>query len=147
VQVDDQVTVTRWSKRHVTRGSDKRSTNIIEWRKKTTETRTPSFDEKERERCMSQCKREEAKITAWENLQKAKAEAAIRKLEMKLEKKRSSSMDKILGKLRSAQNKAQDMRSVVSSSEGQCSVRATKKTSSSVKTGRPFSCCFTYRAC
>lgn len=147
VQVDDQVTVTRWSKRHVTRGSDKRSTNIIEWRKKTTETRTPSFDEKERERCMSQCKREEAKITAWENLQKAKAEAAIRKLEMKLEKKRSSSMDKILGKLRSAQKKAQDMRSVVSSSEGQCSVRATKKTSSSVKTGRPFSCCFTYRAC
>jgi hypothetical protein len=28
------------------------------------------------------CKREEAKITAWENLQKAKAEAAIRKLEV-----------------------------------------------------------------
>ena len=52
VQVDDQVTVTRWSKRHVTRGSDKRSTNIVEWRKKTVETRAPSFDEKERERCM-----------------------------------------------------------------------------------------------
>jgi hypothetical protein len=28
------------------------------------------------------CKREEAKITAWENLQKAKAEAAVRKLEV-----------------------------------------------------------------
>jgi len=28
------------------------------------------------------CKREEVKITAWENLQKAKAEAAIRKLEV-----------------------------------------------------------------
>lgn len=27
-------------------------------------------------------KREEAKITAWENLQKAKAEAAMRKLEV-----------------------------------------------------------------
>ncbi|KAI4982340.1 hypothetical protein ZWY2020_022832 [Hordeum vulgare] len=51
--------------------------------------RAPSFDEKERERCISKCKREEAKITAWENLQKAKAEAAIRKLEMKLEKKRN----------------------------------------------------------
>ncbi|XP_062221896.1 uncharacterized protein LOC133921145 isoform X2 [Phragmites australis] len=147
VQVDDQVTVTRWSKRHVTRGSDKRSTNIIEWRKKTMETRAPSFDEKERERCVSKCKREEAKITAWENLQRAKAEAAIRKLEMKLEKKRSSSMDKILSKLSSAQNKAQDMRSAVSASEGQCGVRATKKGSSFVKTGKPFSCCFTYRAC
>ncbi|XP_066322698.1 uncharacterized protein [Miscanthus floridulus] len=147
VQVDDQVTVTRWSKRHVTRGSDKRSTNIVEWRKKTVETRAPSFDEKERERCMSKCKREEAKITAWENLQKAKAEAAIRKLEMNLEKKRSLSMDKILGKLRSAQKKAQDMRSVVSSSEDQCGARTTKKKSSFVKTGKPFSCCFTYRAC
>ncbi|KAJ1254439.1 hypothetical protein BS78_K062400 [Paspalum vaginatum] len=147
VEVDDQVTVTRWSKRHVTRGSDKRSTNIIEWRKKTIETRAPSFDEKERERCMSKCKREEAKITAWENLQKAKAEAAIRKLEMKLEKKRSSSMDKILGKLRSAQKKAQDMRSVVSASEDQCNVRAAKKASSFVKTGKPFSCCFSYRSC
>uniref|UniRef100_A0A6N2MJU4 Remorin C-terminal domain-containing protein n=1 Tax=Salix viminalis TaxID=40686 RepID=A0A6N2MJU4_SALVM len=55
----------------------------------------------------------EAKITAWENLQKAKAEAAIRKLEMKLEKKRSSSMDRIMDKLRSAQKRAQEMRSSV----------------------------------
>ena len=31
---------------------------------------------------MLRCKREEAKIIAWENLQKAKAEAAIRKLEV-----------------------------------------------------------------
>lgn len=30
----------------------------------------------------SRLKREEAKINAWENLQKAKAEAAIRKLEV-----------------------------------------------------------------
>jgi len=50
VQVDDQVTVTRWSKRHVTRGSDKRSTNIVEWRKKTVETRAPSF---EKDACQS----------------------------------------------------------------------------------------------
>ncbi|KAM0926924.1 hypothetical protein ACQ4PT_003079 [Festuca glaucescens] len=152
VEVDDQVTVTRWSKRHITRGSDKRSTNIVEWRKKTTEPRAPSFDEKERESCISKCKREEAKITAWENLQKAKAEAAIRKLEMKLEKKRSSSMDRILGKLRSAQKKAQDMRTTVSVSEDQCgedrcAVRATKKASYLSRTGKPFSCCFTYQAC
>jgi hypothetical protein len=31
---------------------------------------------------ISRLKREEAKISAWENLQKAKAEAAIRKLEV-----------------------------------------------------------------
>ncbi|KAL0543070.1 hypothetical protein IC582_018157 [Cucumis melo] len=59
---------------------------------------------------VSKLQREEAKITAWENLQKAKAEAAIRKLEMKLERARSSSMDKILKKLRKAQMKAHKMR-------------------------------------
>lgn len=32
---------------------------------------------------MVRLQREEAKITAWENLQKAKAEAAIRKLEVR----------------------------------------------------------------
>lgn len=31
---------------------------------------------------MDRLRREEAKITAWENLQKAKAEAALRKLEV-----------------------------------------------------------------
>lgn len=56
-------------------------------------------------------------------------------------------MDKILGKLRTAQKKAQDMRSVVSSTEDHCVEGATKKKSSFVKTGKPFSCCFTYRAC
>jgi len=34
---------------------------------------------------LSRAKREEAKITAWENLQKAKAEAAIQKLEVNKE--------------------------------------------------------------
>ncbi|VFQ70365.1 unnamed protein product [Cuscuta campestris] len=58
--------------------------------------------------------KEEARISAWENLQKAKAEAAIQKLEMKLEKKRSASMNKILNKLRYAQTKAQEMRGAVS---------------------------------
>lgn len=54
--------------------------------------------------------REEAKISAWENLQKAKSEAAIQKLEMKLEKMRSASMDKILKELETSQARAQTMR-------------------------------------
>ncbi|GFQ06687.1 hypothetical protein PHJA_002812700 [Phtheirospermum japonicum] len=63
---------------------------------------------------ISKLQREEAKINAWENLQKAKAEAAIQKLEMKLEKKRSGSMDKITNKLRAAQLRAQAMRDLLS---------------------------------
>ncbi|KAL8254990.1 hypothetical protein R6Q59_033211 [Mikania micrantha] len=59
---------------------------------------------------LSKLQKEEARITAWENLQNAKAEASIRKLEMKLEKKKSASMDKILSKHRAAQIKAQELR-------------------------------------
>ncbi|XP_008777597.2 uncharacterized protein LOC103697505 isoform X2 [Phoenix dactylifera] len=129
VQVDDRVTVTRWSKKHIARGSDRRSTNIIEWKKKTVETKASSWEVADTAKSMSKYKREEAKITAWENLQKAKAEAAIRKLEMKLEKKRSYSMDKIFNKLRSAQKKAQEMRSAVTVSQANQVARTTKRVS------------------
>lgn len=77
-----------------------------------------SWDISEPAMNLSKLQREEAKIAAWENLQKAKAEAAIRKLEVKLEKKKSASMDKILNKLQTAQLKAQEMRSSVSSKDG-----------------------------
>lgn len=113
VQVDDRVTVTRWSKKHISRCSDRRSTDIIEWKRKTVDSRTSDWEVVDAEKCISKYDKEEAKITAWENLQKAKAEASLQKLEMKLEKKRSTSMEKILNRLKSAQRKAQDMRSSV----------------------------------
>ncbi|XWS21205.1 hypothetical protein CRYUN_Cryun30bG0035400 [Craigia yunnanensis] len=111
VQVDEGITMTRWSKKHRARNTGKSSEIVDDWRKRAVDTRTSTWDVTETAKNISKVKREEAKITAWENLQKAKAEAAIRKLEMKLEKKRSSSMDKIMNKLRSAQKRAQEMRS------------------------------------
>ncbi|KAK1436588.1 hypothetical protein QVD17_02370 [Tagetes erecta] len=100
VQVDDQVTLTPYAKK--SRGQiPGRGSNIVDdWKNEGPEMR----------KSLSKVQREEAKITAWENLQKAKADAAIRKLEMKLEKKRSSSMDRIIHKLQSAQKKAEEMR-------------------------------------
>uniref|UniRef100_A0A1D1XLC5 Remorin n=1 Tax=Anthurium amnicola TaxID=1678845 RepID=A0A1D1XLC5_9ARAE len=148
VQVDDRVTLTRWSKKHIARGTDRCSANIIQWKKKTVESRASSWEVAETAKCISKFKREEAKITAWENLQKAKAEAEIRKLEMKLEKMRSSSMDKILNKLRSAQRKAQDKRNAVTSSLANHNVRAAKNVSSCRKAGQggSLSGCFTCHA-
>ncbi|XP_020206112.1 uncharacterized protein LOC109791252 [Cajanus cajan] len=113
VPVDERVTMTRWSKKHRALFSGRASENVNSWKIKETSSRSSSWDISERSKTVSEAKREEAKITAWENLQKAKAEAAIRKLEMKLEKKRASSMDKIMNKLRLAQKKAQEMRSSV----------------------------------
>ncbi|MED6110549.1 hypothetical protein PIB30_044035 [Stylosanthes scabra] len=113
VQVDSQATVIRGSKRYATKSTKTESINK-EFRENSTETsQFSSWDIEESASDISKLKREEAKIIAWENLQRAKAEAAIRKLEMKLEKKRSSSMDKILNKLRKAETKAENMRSSI----------------------------------
>ncbi|KAH0467214.1 hypothetical protein IEQ34_004452 [Dendrobium chrysotoxum] len=75
----------------------------------TVEAKPSSLKMSETAKCLSMVKREEAKIIAWENLQKAKAEAKIRKLESKLEKPSSSSMDNILKKHRPVQKKAEEM--------------------------------------
>ncbi|GMP71648.1 hypothetical protein CsSME_00029976 [Camellia sinensis var. sinensis] len=92
--------------------------------------------------------REEAKITAWKNLEMEKAEAAIRKLEMKLEKKRSSSMDKIMKKLRSAQKKAQEMRRSVLTNQSHQVVKTSNKLISFRRTRQisSLSGCFTCHA-
>ncbi|KAK4383440.1 hypothetical protein Sango_2775700 [Sesamum angolense] len=114
VPVDERVTMTRWSKKNRGKTPGRGSRNADDWKRKAVTIRSASWEvSAETSKSISKIQREEAKITAWENLQKAKAEAAIRKLEMKLEKKRSSSMDKIMNKLRSAQKKAQEMRSSV----------------------------------
>ncbi|WVZ92533.1 hypothetical protein U9M48_038587 [Paspalum notatum var. saurae] len=100
VQVDDRVTLTRWSKKHVTRGSEKNATNIIEWKKKTMESKSSAWEVTETAKCISKIEGEETKMTAWENMQKAEAEAAIQKLVIKLEKKRPYSLERIFNTLR-----------------------------------------------
>lgn len=104
VQVDKRANVTKQSKKIISRKTNRDPTSDF----------TSSWEIAETEKQLSRLQREELKITAWENLQKAKAEAAIRKLEMKLEKKRSATMDKILNKLRNAQMEAEEMRSCAS---------------------------------
>ncbi|KAK1383280.1 Terminase small subunit, Remorin [Heracleum sosnowskyi] len=105
VQVDKGATLTRQPKEGRVRSTEKPLPE-------TEESALP-WDLAEASKNMSRLQREEARISAWENLQKAKAEDAINKLEMKLEKKRTTSMDKILNKLRIAQTRAHDMRELM----------------------------------
>ncbi|XP_073304765.1 uncharacterized protein [Primulina huaijiensis] len=113
VPVDEPVTMTRWSKKNRSKNSGRGGGYINDWKRKAVNIGSATWEVSiETSKSISTIQREEARITAWENLQNAKAEAAIRKLEMQLEKKRSSSMDKIMNKLRSAQKKAQNMRSL-----------------------------------
>ncbi|KAL6551727.1 hypothetical protein OROGR_007881 [Orobanche gracilis] len=105
VQVDKGTTTSsRLSKK---KGLQKMGSDIIE-------NLPSSWNAVEASKNISKLQRAEAKITAWENLQKAKAEAAIRELEMKLERKRSASMEKITNKLRAAQIRAQATRDLLS---------------------------------
>ncbi|CAM0951671.1 unnamed protein product [Alopecurus aequalis] len=147
VQMDDRVTLTRWSKKHVTQASDKNSKNILEWNKKVVDSKSPSWKSAE-PTYISKVEREEAKIAAWENLQKTKAEAAIQKLVIKLEKKRSSSLDRILNTLRSAQRKAQGMRDEATASQDEQLSRKAKRTPRVTKNRqmRSLSGCFTCHA-
>ncbi|KAK3133513.1 hypothetical protein QOZ80_6AG0537490 [Eleusine coracana subsp. coracana] len=148
VQMDDRVTLTRWSKKNVTRSSNKNSKNIVEWKEKTVESKS-SWDFTEK-KCISKVEREDAKVTVWDSLQKAKAEAAIQKLVIKLEKKRSSSLDKIFSTLRSAQRKAQVMRDpdAVTANQDEKASRKTKRTPQRSKNGQisSLSGCFTCHA-
>ncbi|KAL3514486.1 hypothetical protein ACH5RR_027203 [Cinchona calisaya] len=148
VQVDERVTVTKWSKKNRARVPGTGSGNTDDWKRKAVEIRASGWDVSDTAKSISKIKREEVKINAWENLQKAKAEAAIRKLEMKLEKKRSSSMDKIMNKLRSAQKKAQEMRSSVLSNQSHQVARTSHKAMSFPQTRHigSFSGCFTCHA-
>ncbi|KAF8084069.1 hypothetical protein N665_0735s0008 [Sinapis alba] len=106
LQVDEKVTVTRWSKRNrsLYHGDSSKMRDHLQ-----EQDRDPHG--------LTWAKTEEARIISWQNLQKAKAEAEIRKLEVKLEKKRSSSMARIMRKVKSAEKKAEEMRRSVLDSQ------------------------------
>uniref|UniRef100_K3YGR4 Remorin C-terminal domain-containing protein n=1 Tax=Setaria italica TaxID=4555 RepID=K3YGR4_SETIT len=148
VQVDDRVTLTRWSKKHVTRGFDKNATNIIEWKKKTMESKSSAWEVKETAKCISKMEGEEAKMTAWENMQKANAEAAIQKLVIKLEKKRPYSLERIFSTLRSGPRKMQVLRSTSTANHDQHISRTIKTAPHLSKNGQmsSLSGCFTCHA-
>ncbi|PIN02246.1 hypothetical protein CDL12_25241 [Handroanthus impetiginosus] len=150
VPVDERVTVTRWSKKNRGNTSQRGSQNADDWKREAVNIHSANWEvSTETSKSISNIQREEAKITAWENLQKAKAEAAIRKLEMKLEKKRSSSMDKIMKKLRSAQKKAHEMRGSVRMNQGTNQIARSFDKALSFRRTRPISSlsgCFTCHA-
>ncbi|XP_039023779.1 uncharacterized protein LOC120156528 isoform X2 [Hibiscus syriacus] len=148
VQVDERDTMTRRSKKHGVRNSGTSTEIVDDRRNRAVDTPISSWDMTETAERISKIKREEAKIVAWENLQKAKAEAAIRKLEMKLEKKRSSTMDKIMNKLSSAQKRAQEMRRSMIANEFHQVTRSAHKAISFHRTRQmgSLSGCFTCHA-
>ncbi|KAL4577419.1 hypothetical protein LXL04_013528 [Taraxacum kok-saghyz] len=130
VQVDKRVTMTKQPKRKEKNRSTEINDLALTW--------NPTAGSME----LSKFQKEEARIVAWENLQNAKAEASIRKLEMKLEKKKSASMEKIIKKLTVAQMKAQEMREKMSANEASTTSRKVKIMSLHRYPKISLTCCF-----
>ncbi|KAG8087421.1 hypothetical protein GUJ93_ZPchr0010g7740 [Zizania palustris] len=147
VQMDDRVTLTRWSKKHATQGSEKNSTNIIQLKKRSMESKSSAWAVAGTAKCISKIEGEEANITAWENMQKAKAEAAIEKLVMKLERKRLYSLERIFNTLRSSNRKTHVTRTTTTNLDQHIS-RTVKRTLHLGKNGQmsSLSGCFSCHA-
>ncbi|RZC30664.1 hypothetical protein D0Y65_001958 [Glycine soja] len=80
VEIDREATTVRWSKSHVPKLS--LIPGIHSRKSSRTEAKASGLDIADSTLDSSKIQREEAKIVAWESLQKAKAEAEIRKLEV-----------------------------------------------------------------
>ncbi|KAL7601956.1 hypothetical protein Lser_V15G25377 [Lactuca serriola] len=72
--------------------------------------RPSAWEEKEKSEYCIRYQMEEAKIQAWVNLEKAKAEAESRKLEVKIEKMRSKHEEKLMKKMIVVDRKAEELR-------------------------------------
>ncbi|VFQ77238.1 unnamed protein product [Cuscuta campestris] len=81
VLVNERVTLTRWRKKHRIR-IPRTNLDIVDyWKNKALGMHSYGWEASATANTLSKVKSEEARISAWENLQKAKAEAAIQKFE------------------------------------------------------------------
>ncbi|ONM54719.1 Remorin family protein [Zea mays] len=86
-------------------------------------------------RCRGLTERKQ-KMTVWENMQKAEAEAAIQNLVIKLEKKRPYSLERIFNTLRSGSRKTQVVRSTSTANQNQHISRTIKTAPNLSKNGQ-----------
>ncbi|KAH7423446.1 hypothetical protein KP509_12G056000 [Ceratopteris richardii] len=91
--------------------------------------------EEERSKYVSKFAREEARIDAWENHQKAKAEAELKKLEMKLERLRAQATEKIMNKMAAAHLRAEEMRATARAHQAEQLAKALERANSLSKRG------------
>ncbi|KAL0917281.1 hypothetical protein M5K25_012332 [Dendrobium thyrsiflorum] len=102
-----------------------RHSEVTDGRKSIAEHRSSLWDDDERTKSCIRYQREEAKIQAWVNLQTAKAEAQSRKLEVKIQKMRSSLEEKLMKKMAIVHRKAEEWRASAQLHHSQQILKAT----------------------
>ncbi|KAJ4777901.1 Remorin family protein [Rhynchospora pubera] len=91
------------------------------------ETRAADWEEAEKSKYLTRFKRDEARIQAWENHQKAKIEAEMQKIEVDLEKIRARSQEKLMNKLAASKHKANQKRAAAEAKRQKEATRTTKQ--------------------
>lgn len=105
--------------------------NVVEMMMEPSATSAAAWElEAERSKHMTKCAREEARIDAWEKHQKAKAEAEMKKLEMKLERLRAQSTEKIMNKVAAAHLRAEEMRAAARAQQAEQLAKALERANS-----------------
>ncbi|CAM8947468.1 unnamed protein product [Rhodiola kirilowii] len=92
-----------------------------------------------------QFKRDEIKIQAWENHQKAKAEAEMKKAEVEVERMRALAHDRLTNKLAATRHKAEEKRAAAEAKRNRQAAKAEHQAEYIRRTGRTpstFSCCY-----
>ncbi|XP_047083875.1 uncharacterized protein LOC124695018 [Lolium rigidum] len=107
------------------------------------ETRAADWQEAEKAKYLARFQREEVKIQAWENHQRAKYEAEMKRIEAKMERKRAREQDVLARKLASAGRRAEAKRQAAEARRSQEAARAEEQAAQIRKTGHipsSFSC-------
>ncbi|CAN6467713.1 unnamed protein product [Victoria cruziana] len=101
--------------------------------------KTNYLPEEESRKCCIRCRREEAKIQAWINLQDAKAEAELKKMELKIERMRANMEDKLMAKMAAVEKRAAKWRSAATADHAH-HISLVSQKSEIIKSTDDFSC-------
>nr|CAD1835292.1 unnamed protein product [Ananas comosus var. bracteatus] len=113
-----------------------------------TEARAAAWEEAEKAKYLSSLlflvldimkfrfKQEEIKIQAWENHQKAKTEAKMRKIEVEVERMRAREHERLMNKLAAANHKAEEMRAAAEAKRNNQASRTAQQAEYIRRTGR-----------
>ncbi|RWV79298.1 hypothetical protein GW17_00059587 [Ensete ventricosum] len=111
------------------------------------QTRAAAWEEAEQAKYLARLKREDIKIYAWKNLQKAKIEAEMKKIELELERTRAHAHERLMNKVAAASHKAEKMRAAAEAKRNYQAATTTKQAEYIRQTGRIPSSFFYWSCC
>uniref|UniRef100_A0A7N1A1H6 Remorin C-terminal domain-containing protein n=1 Tax=Kalanchoe fedtschenkoi TaxID=63787 RepID=A0A7N1A1H6_KALFE len=113
--------------------------------KSAIDARATAWEEAEKTKYIARLKRDEIKIQAWENHQKAKAEAEMKKAEVEVERMRGLAHDRLANKQTAIQHKAEEKRAAAEAKRNRQAAKAAHQADYIRRTGRTpstVSCCY-----